>query len=94
MKLFNHVLELDFRALRKWSDLKVFTCPYYTHVVWGKMSLIYGQPHLEPVRVCAHCYEEIKVLNAGDEWLDYCEDCHQVEGKTLEITMEEYEARQ
>jgi hypothetical protein len=94
MKLFNHVVECHFRARRKWNDFKVFKEDYYTHVVWGRMSLIFGQPHLTPVRVCAHCYEEIQVLNSGDEWWDYCEGCHQVEGDTVEITMEEYEARQ
>jgi hypothetical protein len=48
----------------------------------------------EMIRVCAHCCGEIRVMRTGDDWLDYCEGCQQVEGDTKEITVEEYEARQ
>lgn len=48
----------------------------------------------EMIRVCAFCCEEIKVLSAGDESWDYCEGCHQIEGDTAEITIEEYEDAQ
>lgn len=45
------------------------------------------------IRICTDCREEIKVLAAGDECWDYCENCHQIEGNTVEITEEEYDAQ-
>lgn len=45
----------------------------------------------EIVRVCAYCREEIQVVSTNDDHLDYCENCHQIEGKTIELTIEEYE---
>lgn len=94
MKLFNHVIELNFRAKRGWTDPVFVRRPYWSHFVIGKLSLIYGQPHLEPVRVCSDCGEEIQGKSAGDESWDWCESCQQVEGPTHEITMEEFEAAQ
>lgn len=91
MKIFNHVVELNSRARCKPTHFRVHKHDYWTHVVWWKFSLTYGQPHLVPVRVCAECMEQIQVVNSGDEYWDYCEGCHQVEGSTVEITMEEYE---
>lgn len=93
MRIFNHVIELDARARWPFTHFRVHKHEMHTHIVWGKLSLIFGQPHLEPVRVCAECYEQIEVLRAGDEGWDYCENCHLTEGDTLEITTEEYEAR-
>lgn len=48
---------------------------------------------LEPVTVCADCGEQVSGISAGDEGWTYCEGCNQVEGRTVEITTEEYEAR-
>lgn len=92
MKLLNHVVELNLRARNTLSHFRIHRRPYYTHVCWWKVSLIYGQPHLEPVTMCGGCSGIIKCVSAGDETWDVCEDCMQVEGGTLEITMEEYEA--
>lgn len=64
----------------------------YKHLVWGKLSVIYGRPHLMPMIVCRDCYEEIQYKSAGDEIWNYCEGCNQVEGYTVEITTQEYEA--
>jgi hypothetical protein len=48
------------------------------------------------IRVCLECdgNEEIQTLNAGDEWWSFCDACQSVEGKTEEITEEEWELRQ
>ncbi len=94
MKIFNHVVECNFRAKRKWTDPVYARREYYTHFVIGKFSLFFGQPHLEPITVCAHCNEPIEVLSAGDECWNYCEGCQQTEGDTAEMTMEEFEALQ
>jgi hypothetical protein len=91
MKLFNHVVEFHTRAKRSFTDFKVFKRPYYTHVVWGKFSLLYGQPHLIPVTICEYCNEETTGISAGDESWTYCENCQRVEVPTLEVTTEEYE---
>lgn len=92
MKLFNHVIECHLRAKRKWTDPRLFRHEYYTHFVVGKFSLIFGQPHLIPITVCAHCNEEIQ--RVGEDCLDWCEACQQIEGDTIEMTMEEFEALQ
>lgn len=92
IKAFNRVIEFNTRARHPFTHFKVHSHEYWTHVVWGKFSLIYGQPHLEPMTVCAHCFEEIS--RVGEDYLDWCEGCQQVEGDTLEITTEEYERRQ
>lgn len=99
MKLFNHVLEARLSARWPWSHFKVhelrdgrFGPSYGKHIVWGKLSITFGQPHLLPITVCADCYEQIETKSAGDESWSYCESCQQVEGNTLELTTEEYEA--
>lgn len=90
MRLFNRTVECHFRAKRSWADPRLFKSEYYQHFVWGKISLMFGQPHLMPITVCAHCNEEIQLL--GEDYLDWCEGCQSVEGDTLEMTMEEFEA--
>lgn len=43
------------------------------------------------VRLCLECMGEIETLSAGDESWDQCTSCRQIEGKTIEMTEEEYE---
>lgn len=99
--MFGHVLEVRTSARRPWSHFKIhpmrkngsrFGHVYARHLVWGKLSIIFGQPHLIPVTVCAYCHEEIQ--RVGEDSLDYCESCHSIEGDTFEMTTEEYEGRQ
>ncbi len=100
MRLFNYVLNITFHSRRRWTDplwrrmnRQSFRQHerYSGHFVWGRLSILYGQPHLEPVRVCSACNEEIRCLSAGDESLDWCESCQQLEPDTHEVTMEQYE---
>lgn len=95
MKIFNHVIEARLSSLHSWSHFKIHKYPrfgpaMYKHLVWGKLSVIYGQPHLMPITVCAHCNEEIQ--SVGEDYLDWCESCQAVEGDTTTMTMEEFEA--
>lgn len=92
MRIGNYIIEAHLRARRPWTHFKIHDHSYYKHLVWGKLSMTFGQPHLVPVTVCVNCYEEIQGLSAGDEGWDYCEGCHQVEPDTMEMTTEEYEA--
>jgi len=88
-------IEFSFTARRSWLDARLFEdkpLGYYKHFVWGKISLIFGRPHLVPIEVCADCNETIEVLNAGDEYWNFCEGCRQTEGETKIITTAEYEA--
>lgn len=94
MRLFNHEIEVRLRARWPWTHMKMHRRPYYRHFVWGKLSVIFGQPHLEPITVCAECGEATETKSAGDEFWTWCEGCQTVEGRTEEITMEEYEQRQ
>lgn len=92
MRLFNYVFEPRLSSLHKWTHMRLHRRPYYSHFVWGPISVIFGQPHLEPVIVCKHCREEISSVGYYGDSLSYCESCQEVEGDTIEITMEEYEA--
>lgn len=50
----------------------------------------------DTVLVCAECggKSEIKHQPCGEgDYLNYCEDCQTLEGKTEEITEDEYERR-
>lgn len=90
MKLFDHIFELNFRAKRSWLDARLFKREYYTHFVWGKISFLFGQPHLEPVKVHKGCNGLVRGI--GEDYISYCEDCETiVEGDTEHITMEEWE---
>lgn len=92
MRIANYEFEARLSSLHKWTHMRLHRHEYYSHFVWGRLSVTFGQPHLEPVTVCAECREEIEGRSAGDESWSWCEGCQQVEGDTLEITMEEYEA--
>lgn len=90
MKIFNHIIELNFRSHWPINHFKVRKYAYYTHIIWGKMSLIYGQPHLEPIEVHKKCYGLISGI--GEDYISYCEDCETiVEGDTEYITLKEFE---
>ena len=46
------------------------------------------------MKVCADCFtsefwEEIKVINSGDESLSMCPTCRQIEGETLDVIEQE-----
>lgn len=88
--LFNYLFEARLSSRHKWSHMKLHKHEYWSHFVWGPISIVYGQPHLEPITVCAHCYEAITRL--GEDSLDWCEPCQSIEGETIEITTEEYES--
>jgi hypothetical protein len=94
MRILDHEFSISLGAKWPWTHFKVHKYEYYTHVVWGKISFIYGQPHLVPVSVCGYCYEEIGGLSVGDEGVSYCENCQQIEGPVETITTEEYEKHQ
>lgn len=46
------------------------------------------------LEICAICLEEIQYLNIGKQGpIHYCEKCHAVDGATVEMSREEYEAQ-
>ena len=91
MKLFNYIIEGGFTSRHKWSHMRLHKRPYYNHFVWGKLSILYGQPHLEPIEVHIGCGGTVHGI--GEDLISYCEDCeHICEGETHYITTEEWEA--
>jgi hypothetical protein len=40
-------------------------------------------------RACAECLEPIRILSTGEDWLDYCEGCQQVEGEVIDLEEED-----
>lgn len=91
MRLFNHTLEISLSSLRPWTHCKLHNrkALKYKHLVWGKLSILWGQPHLAEMHVCAECYEEIQLV--GNDYLSFCEGCQSIEGSTKYITVEEWE---
>ena len=65
MTLLGYEFEFSNRAKRAFNDLKVFRRSNYTHIVWYKFSLIFGQ-----TRYCEEC--EVKT-EIGQ---DLCDECH------------------
>lgn len=100
-KILNHEVTFMFsRKAKRWRVPRYITQrertfgPIYERQLVGfGFSLSVGQGHLLPVHVCAECSEEIEVRSAGDESLDWCESCQQLEPRTETITVEEYERR-
>lgn len=90
MKLFNYIIELR-GARQPWTHFRIHRYPMHRHIIWGRLSLTVGQPHLEEIRVCSECGEAIECKSAGDESWDWCEGCQQLEGRTEYVTMEKYE---
>jgi hypothetical protein len=92
MKLFNYVLEIRFHAKQSWSHFRIHKHDMHRHLVWGRISATYGQPHLEEVSLCAQCGSpEAREVSCGDEGWTICPDCGTVEGGYTYVTMEEYE---
>ena len=92
IRLFNYAIEIS-PANKKWNQFKVYDRDYYTHIVWGKLSFVFGQPHLEQIHVCSHCHEEIQGVGGPDECLNWCENCQQLEGDTEYLTIEQLEQK-
>jgi hypothetical protein len=105
MKLFNYVLEIDFHARCKWSHFRIHRHGWragaprynikdvcYRHLVWGRLSIIFGQPHLQEVPICAMCDSpDIGEVSAGDEGWTVCQDCGAIEQGYRYVTTEEFE---
>lgn len=100
MRLYRRVLgwdvELSNGARWGWGHLKLHKSRdgHYRnaklnglHLVWGKLSLNVNQHYLIEYTVCADCYGEIR--SNGD--VDYCDECHQIEGETITATEEKLE---
>lgn len=89
MKVFNYVIEASLCSLHSWKHFKLHDRKSHKHLVWGKLSVIFGQPHLEEVQVCIDCGEEAR--NIGEDGISFCEGCGICEGRTKIITVEEFE---
>lgn len=90
MKLFNYIIEANLRARHPWSHFKVHKYDMYKHLVWGRLSLLWGQPHLVEIEVHRGCGAEVH--GVGEDGISYCTGCDTiVEGDTEYITMEEFE---
>ena len=105
MRLFNYELTINMNAIQPWTHFKIHRHPrnrwghakgktLYRHLVWGRISIIWGQPHLEEIGICALCEStEIGEECAGDEGWTVCRDCGAVEQGYEYITIEEAEKR-
>lgn len=94
MKLFNYSVEVNLHARWSWSHFKIHKYPLYWHIVWGRVSAIVGQPHLEEMGICSECSStDIGEVSAGDEGWTVCQDCGTIEGGYEYITVEEAEKR-
>jgi len=53
MKLFNYIIEPSLRSLHKWNHFKLHRRGECKHLVWGKISILYG-----PLQYCEECEVE------------------------------------
>ena len=94
MKLFNYIIEAKLSSRHKWNHFRVHKYDRHKHLVWGRLSVIFGQPHLEEIGLCAVCGSpEIGERCAGDEGWTVCDDCGSIEQGYEYITIEEAERR-
>lgn len=94
MKLFNYVIEVKLSSLQPWSHFRIHDYDTHKHLVWGRLSIIFGQPHLEIVSCCAVCESpNCREIAAGDEGWTHCPDCNSVEQGYEYMTLEEAEKR-
>lgn len=94
MKLLNYIFEARLSARHKWTHFKVHKYELHRHIVWGKLSLIVGQPHLELVSICAVCQSpECHEVSAGDEGWTVCPDCGSIEQGYEYMTLEQAELK-
>ena len=91
LKVRDFELACRLSSRHRWSHFRIHRRAYYTHLVWGRLSILCGFPGLEEIDVCKHCSEEIS--RVGEDYLNWCEGCQQLEGDTETITLKEYEAR-
>jgi hypothetical protein len=93
-KMFNRFFVAGLTARWPWTHFRIHREPQDVHLVWGKLSVQFAKtdPDAEMIRVCCACHGAIEVVSAGDESWDVCEGCGQIEGNTVEITLDEYEA--
>lgn len=94
MKILNYILEVGFHAKQSWTHFRVHKSPMHRHLVWGRLSVIFGQPHLEEIGLCTQCGStEIGEVGVGDEGWTVCRDCNAVEQGYEYVTLEEAERR-
>jgi hypothetical protein len=92
MKLFNYIIEVGFRSRHKWSHFKLHDNRRrlnYQHLIWGKLSILWGQPHLVEIECCEFCLDQVEHM--GEDGISVCEGCGIVEGHTKTLTAEEWE---
>lgn len=66
----------------------------HRHLVWGRLSIVWGQPHLEEIGLCAECgSSDIGEVRSGDEGWTVCQDCRAVEQGYEYVTVDEAERR-
>lgn len=94
MRLLNHVLEVRLSSRHRWSHFRVHRHAMHRHIVWGRLSITVGQPHLEEIGLCAVCGStDVGERSCGDEGWTVCGDCGSVEQGYEYVTIEEAERR-
>ena len=67
MKLFNYIIEPNFRSRHSFNHFKIHRRGSGTkHLVWGKISILFG-----PEQFCEECDKNIGLD------LNYCDECHE-----------------
>lgn len=65
IRFFGYILELRLSALWPWTHFKIHKRSYGTHIVWGRLSAMFG-----PVGQCEIC-------NVETEFEDICQGCYE-----------------
>lgn len=84
---FDYELEFSTNARWGWNHFKIHRYDTYNHIVWGKISIIWGQPDLMEEYTCDYCLEPAQMI--GEDGIDYCESCGIIEGHASQRTYKE-----
>lgn len=90
LKAFNQVIEIDLGARWPWTHFRIHADGGVVHLVWGKLSIVFGQ--YPEVCCCAWCHSPVETLSSGDEGWDRCTGCGTIEGETVYLTEDKVEA--
>lgn len=63
MKLLNYTIEANLRSLQPFSHIKLHRHRHYKHLVWWKLSILFGKTH--------HC-DECGIETGLEEYCDNC----------------------
>lgn len=72
----DYSIQIQLSARHKWTHFKIHKYENYSHLVWGKLSVIYGYPACSECKDTTEVLESIQVINGvtREVWVN-CQEC-------------------